>query len=218
MKKTLLLLVLTTIFTTSCTKTLTDFTVLSTKYSSLGNGESEVVKAQQAVKGKSSKMNHILFIPTGSPDMKKAIENALAQSPGAIGLANGKITMKSWSCLFFGKSTYFVEGTPIYDAKGGAGYQHQQTNYNQQYLYDYQNQPSQYQQHSNNSYNFEDNVKNNKKQSDPEEENFYHQVKQGETLKSIADIYEVTIKDIILWNDLKSNAVKPGQKIKIILK
>lgn len=225
MKRLLFLLSLLAIITSSCTKQLTDFTILSTKYSSLGNGESNVVKAQQAVKGKSSKLNHFLFIPTGSPDMKKAIENALQQCPGAIGLANGNIKMKSWSCLFFGKSTCYVEGTPIYDANS---YQYQNNNYNQPYQYQGESPQRQYQQpnqynststygsSSNDNYQYD----NSNDDSNPysEEDHYYHQVKQGETLQSIAESYEVTVKELIRWNNLKSNSIKAGQNIKIILK
>ena len=231
MKKSLLLLGLIVVIASGCTKQLSDFTVLSTKYSSLGNGESNVVKAQQKVKGKNSKMSHLLFIPTGSPDTKKAIENALEQCPGAIGLANGTIKSKSWSCLFFGKSSYYVEGTPIYDANAGNGYQYQQSDYNNSYYqnqYNYQSKPSQKQYQQQNQYNnnttnyetdyYQNNKSSNNNYSESDDETFIHQVKQGETLKSIAETYDVTIKDLILWNNLKNNAVKPGQKIKINLK
>lgn len=42
-----------------------------------------------------------------------------------------------------------------------------------------------------------------------------HQVKSGETLSHISDKYNVYIKDIKRWNNLSSNTIKVGQKIKI---
>lgn len=46
-------------------------------------------------------------------------------------------------------------------------------------------------------------------------EAFIHTAKQGETLKSIAEMYDVSVKDLIKWNNKKSNTVKAGEKIKI---
>ena len=42
-----------------------------------------------------------------------------------------------------------------------------------------------------------------------------HTVKKGETLSSIANKYKCTVSDIKKWNNLKSNNVKVGQKLKI---
>ncbi len=42
-----------------------------------------------------------------------------------------------------------------------------------------------------------------------------HTVKKGETLSSIARKYGCTVNDIKKWNNLKSNTVKVGQKLKI---
>ena len=42
-----------------------------------------------------------------------------------------------------------------------------------------------------------------------------HTVKKGETLSSISRKYHCTVNDIKKWNNLKSNTVKVGQKLKI---
>ena len=42
-----------------------------------------------------------------------------------------------------------------------------------------------------------------------------HTVKKGETLSSIAGKYHCTVTDLKKWNNLKSNTVKVGQKLKI---
>ena len=42
-----------------------------------------------------------------------------------------------------------------------------------------------------------------------------HTVKKGETLSSISRKYGCSVANIKKWNNLKSNAVKVGQKLKI---
>ena len=40
-------------------------------------------------------------------------------------------------------------------------------------------------------------------------------MKKGETLSSISRKYGCTVNDLKKWNNLKSNTVKVGQKLKI---
>ncbi|MFH1356685.1 MAG: LysM peptidoglycan-binding domain-containing protein [bacterium] len=44
----------------------------------------------------------------------------------------------------------------------------------------------------------------------------YHKVEQGDTLWSLSKRYQVKISDIMKWNEMKSDTVKPQQKLKII--
>lgn len=46
---------------------------------------------------------------------------------------------------------------------------------------------------------------------------FYHTVKQGETIQSIASSYGVSVRDIVSWNHLNSNNVEVGTQLQIIL-
>ena len=46
---------------------------------------------------------------------------------------------------------------------------------------------------------------------------FFHQVKRGETLSSIAKEYGVKVNDLIKWNKLDSSVVSEGEKLKIYL-
>ena len=48
----------------------------------------------------------------------------------------------------------------------------------------------------------------------PAQPNF-HLVKKGETLFSLAKKYEVSLKELKKWNNLTSNLIKPGQKLKL---
>ncbi len=43
----------------------------------------------------------------------------------------------------------------------------------------------------------------------------FHEVQQGETLYKISTMYNVSVEDIKLWNNLSSNSLTVGQKIKI---
>ncbi len=47
---------------------------------------------------------------------------------------------------------------------------------------------------------------------------FYHEVKDGETLSTIATAYNVSVADIIKWNQLNSSDVEKGTKLKIFVK
>ena len=52
---------------------------------------------------------------------------------------------------------------------------------------------------------------------DSSTEGFYvHEVVQGETLPEIAKTYDVTKKDLISWNQLRSNEIKPGDKLMVL--
>jgi membrane-bound lytic murein transglycosylase D len=46
----------------------------------------------------------------------------------------------------------------------------------------------------------------------------FHRIKPGETLWSLSRKYRVKISDIMKWNKLKNDQVKPNQKLKIIAK
>lgn len=43
----------------------------------------------------------------------------------------------------------------------------------------------------------------------------YHKVKPGENLGVIADLYNVEVQDLKVWNKLPSSSIVPGQKLKI---
>lgn len=96
----------------SCTQRLTDFTVISTKNYPVENPIC-VKKAPNRVKGKDSKPM-ILAIPIGSPNLKDAIDNAIEQYPGAVGLADGVVKTNFWWAILYGQNSYIVEGTPLY--------------------------------------------------------------------------------------------------------
>ncbi len=81
------------------------------------------------------------------------------------------------------------------------------------------NQKNGYQQNNyNQNYNNQQNNQNYQQQNNNGTVLFYHTVKQGETIQSIAQGYNVTVRDIITWNQLNSNTLTPGQNIKVYVK
>ena len=98
----------------SCSHRITDFTVISTKNVPLGQKAASLQKANRRVKGV-DKSHMVFWIPLGMPNMKEAIDKAIEQYPGAIGLVDGVVKSKGWNVILYGQSSYVVEGTPIYE-------------------------------------------------------------------------------------------------------
>ncbi len=176
---------------TGCTHRLTDFTVISTKNVPIGSHSMAMKKADKRVKAKDT-AHTILFIPIGSPNMKEAIDKAIESYPGAIALADGVIKSSFWTCFLYGQSSYIVEGTPIYEAEEvEAAISHAS-------------------------------AASSKQDSGSDEENFamlfFHEVKKGDTLASVAESYGVTVRDLIKWNQLGSQDIVPGSKLRIMVK
>ncbi len=103
------------VLVSSCTVRVTDFTVISTKNVPIGQQPTNLAKASTRVKGV-DKAHIILFIPTGSPNLKEAIDKAIEKYPGAVALSDGVVKSKSMWFLLYGQISYIVEGTPLYPA------------------------------------------------------------------------------------------------------
>jgi len=97
-----------------CTTRLTDFTVISTKnieWSKAGTYK----RATTRTTGKDTSYI-IIFIPTGQPNMKEAIDRAIEPVPGAVALVDGVLYSNFWYIPYiYGESSYVVEGTPLID-------------------------------------------------------------------------------------------------------
>jgi len=96
-----------------CVTRLADFTLISTKNIDLTKGAT-FQRAQSRVKGEDSAAI-IIFIPTGVPNMKTAIDKAIESVPGAIALLDGVLSQQSFWVILFGQYGYIVEGTPLID-------------------------------------------------------------------------------------------------------
>lgn len=104
--------------TTSCVTRIGDFTVASSKNMDIKKS-SHVVDTRYRVKGKDSKYV-IIFFPTGTPNFKEAMDNAIETAPSCVGLAD--VTIKQWSWYIpyiFGSFGYEVEGNPIFESQDG---------------------------------------------------------------------------------------------------
>lgn len=97
---------------TGCTTRLTDFTIISTKNVDL-SVISKAKRGSTRVSGKDL-VHIIIFIPTGVPNMKEAIDKAIESVPGAVALVDGVLYQKFFYIPYiYGQSSYVVEGTPL---------------------------------------------------------------------------------------------------------
>jgi len=110
----LLLIFLVAVSVVGCATRLTDFTIISTKNIDLARG-ADFKRGASRVEGE-DKYSIIIFIPTGTPNIKEAIDKAIESVPGAIALLDGVITQKAfWIPYIYGEVSYVVEGTPLID-------------------------------------------------------------------------------------------------------
>lgn len=114
LKKMFLFVAAFILLATSCTQRLTDFTVISTKNVPIGNQTTDLKKGNMRVQGV-DKAHWILFVPTGFPNLKEAIDKAIEKYPGAIALADGVVKSRGFHVFFYGQSSYIVEGTPLFE-------------------------------------------------------------------------------------------------------
>jgi len=97
-----------------CATRLADFTIISTKNIDLARG-ADFQRAKSRIEGIDS-ASIIIIIPTGTPNVKEAIDKAIESVPGAVALLDGVITYKFWYIPYiFGNASYVVEGTPLID-------------------------------------------------------------------------------------------------------
>jgi len=56
----------------------------------------------------------IVFIPTGIPNMKEAMDEAIEKTPGAVGLSNVTVKQGWWYIPYiYGQQYFEVEGNPV---------------------------------------------------------------------------------------------------------
>lgn len=97
-----------------CATRLVDFTMISTKNIDLTRG-ANFTRGRERVEG-IDEVSIIIFIPTGTPSIKEAVDRTIESVPGAVALVDGVVTQKAWYIPYiFGKSSFVVEGTPLID-------------------------------------------------------------------------------------------------------
>jgi hypothetical protein len=108
---------------TGCATRLVDFTVISSKNIEWSRAN-EYQRASQRVEGVDM-VHWIIFIPTGVPNAKEALDRAIESVPGAVALLDGVITGKFWWIPYiYGQQSYVVEGTPLIDKKLASTWTH----------------------------------------------------------------------------------------------
>lgn len=102
------------ILLSACTTRVADVTVVSTKNMDLKHVAGYTTNYNVRSKGEDLK-HIIIFFPTGVPDVKEAIDNAIEKNgPRCVGLANATISRKSFYIpLLYGQEAFVVEGDPI---------------------------------------------------------------------------------------------------------
>lgn len=197
-KNVSLLLLLGIVFS-GCTRRIVDFTVISSKNVPITEEGVALKKAESRVQGKDSKISVLFF--GGIPDMKEAIDRAIEKHPGAIALTDGVVKYKSWTCFFFGKNQYIVEGTPLFAEQKTP----ETLNIiNPSTPTSTEEKPT-------------EPTSDNKKEIEPTRIRIIHTVERNETLTTIAEMYGVSAVQIIKWNDLTSNKVSVGKKLNLFI-
>lgn len=186
----------------SCTHRLTDFTVISTKNVPIGSTQEVFKKGTTRVKGQHV-AHTVLIIPLGTPNMKEAIDRAIEQTPGAVGLVDGVVKSSGWTCLFYGQNKYIVEGTPLFAVEPEDKDE------------DVREDKSIVKTSSRHKSHVV--IEDDDEQQPKETLVFYHEVKVGESLDDIAKTYNVPLFDIIKWNKLNGNNIKKGDRLKILI-
>lgn len=115
MKKTFALILFTSLLF-GCSTRVTDFTIISSKSINISD-ETYFKRSNNRVTGED--LRHIIFLfPTGFPNMKQAIDNAIQSEDGAVALLDGVVNYNIWWIPYiYGRVYYQVEGTPLIDNK-----------------------------------------------------------------------------------------------------
>lgn len=113
MKKVFCLLIA-TLMLAGCSTRITDFTMITSKNIDISRMPT-FQRDSKRVEGEDT-THIIIFIPTGVPNAKEALDRAIESVPGAVALLDGVMTHK-WFYIpyIYGRSWYIVEGTALID-------------------------------------------------------------------------------------------------------
>lgn len=109
-----MILSMTAILFSSCSHRVLDFTLISSKNVDLSKAAS-FLRGKNRVEGK-DKVHWIIIIPTGTVNIKEAIDRAIESTPGCVALLDGVIYTKFWWIPYiYGQQSATIEGTPLID-------------------------------------------------------------------------------------------------------
>ncbi len=98
----------------SCSHRVLDFTLISSKNVDLSKGAS-FVRGKNRVEGKDM-VHWIVIFPTGTVNIKEAVDKAIESTPGCVALLDGVIYTKFWWIPYiYGQQSATIEGTPLID-------------------------------------------------------------------------------------------------------
>jgi hypothetical protein len=98
----------------SCSHRVLDFTLISSKNVDLSKGAT-FVRGKNRVEGKDM-VHWIIIIPTGTVNIKEALDRAIESTPGCVALLDGVIYTKFWWIPYiYGQQSATIEGTPLID-------------------------------------------------------------------------------------------------------
>ena len=103
---------------TGCSTRIAEFSVVSTKNVELSRIDVKKANVAHNVTGE-SRVYSILFIPTGTPTIQEAVDDALRHGGGDI-MTSAKIDAGGWSLLLFGTSYVSATGDVINSVGGGS--------------------------------------------------------------------------------------------------
>ncbi|UJF17866.1 hypothetical protein L0B53_12605 [Vibrio sp. SS-MA-C1-2] len=106
---TIVITMMTLIFTTGCSQRVADLTVASTQ--NINMNSNDFIEGKR-VKGTDT-VAAIIF-PLGTPNVEEAFDDAIKHDPCIVGLTDTVIT-HNWFYLYFGYFQYNVEGTELID-------------------------------------------------------------------------------------------------------
>jgi hypothetical protein len=113
-KLTLVILTMTALVVSSCSHRVLDFTLISSKNVDLSKGAT-FVRGKNRVEGKDI-VHWIIIIPTGTVNIKEALDRAIESTPGCVALLDGVIYTKFWWIPYiYGQQSATIEGTPLID-------------------------------------------------------------------------------------------------------
>lgn len=114
-----ILLASTVWFDAGCVRTITDFTIVSTKNFDLSRA-GEFERYPQVRRGRDV-VHWVTIFPlswTGEPELKPALDRAIQSVPGGVALVDGRIREVFWYIpLLYGQHSLIAEGTPLVDPK-----------------------------------------------------------------------------------------------------
>ena len=114
LKFNLMALTMVAFLLSSCSHRVLDFTLISSKNVDLSKGAS-FVRGKSRVEGKDM-VHWIIFIPTGTVNIKEALDRAIESTPGCVALLDGVIYTKFWWIPYiYGQQSATIEGTPLID-------------------------------------------------------------------------------------------------------